>query len=106
VRPLHQGARSLGLVNIPVAVYPATPRSASPIAARVCSAENVEVPWAEIVEGYDKGEFVVLTEEDFRSAGAGTTQTIDIRDFVPAGGRKSTAGRRAPDRVAGRRRAS
>jgi len=52
----------------------------------VCTAENVEVPWPEIVKGYEyeKGEFVVMTEEDFKKADVDASQTIDIHDFVPA----------------------
>jgi DNA end-binding protein Ku len=98
MRSLWKGAITFGLVNIPVALYPATTRSdlsfrqlhakdAAPIAyRRVCTAENVEVPWAEIVKGYEyaKGEFVVMTDEDFKNADADANQTIDIRDFVPA----------------------
>ena len=97
MRSLWKGAITFGLVNIPVALYPATTRSdlsfrqlhakdAAPIAyRRVCTAENVEVPWPEIVKGYEyaKGEYVVMTDEDFKNADADATQTIDIRDFVP-----------------------
>jgi DNA end-binding protein Ku len=98
MRSLWKGAITFGLVNIPVALYPATTRSdlsfrqlhakdAAPIAyRRICSAENVEVPWPEIVKGYEveKGEFVVMTDEDFKNADVDASQTIDIRDFVPA----------------------
>src|SRR5437868_3792834 len=98
MRSLWKGAITFGLVNIPVALYPATTRTdlsfrqlhakdAAPIAyRRVCTAENVEVPWPEIVKGYEyaKGEFVVMTDEDFKNADADANQTIDIRDFVPA----------------------
>ena len=62
-------------------------RDKSPIAyRRVCAEENVEVPWAEIVKGYEyeKGQFVVMTEADFEAADVEATQTIDIRDFVVA----------------------
>ncbi|PYM88684.1 MAG: Ku protein [Candidatus Rokuibacteriota bacterium] len=53
---------------------------------RVCAEENVEVPWAEVVKGYEyeKGQFVVMTEADFEAADVEATQTIDIRDFVVA----------------------
>jgi DNA end-binding protein Ku len=98
MRSVWKGAITFGLVNIPVALYPATSRTdlsfrmlhakdASPIAyRRVCAAENVEVPWPEIVKGYEyeKGEFVVMTEEDFKNADVDASQTIDIHDFVPA----------------------
>ena len=98
MRPIWRGALTFGLVNIPVGLYAATTRSElsfrllhakdqAPIAyRRVCTEENVEVPWAEIVKGYeyDKGHFVVLTEADFEQAAVEATQTIDIRDFVRA----------------------
>jgi DNA end-binding protein Ku len=98
VRPVWKGALTFGLVSIPVGLYPATARGdlsfrllhakdKSPIAyRRVCAEENVEVPWAEIVKGYEyeKGQFVVMTEADFEAADVEATQTIDIRDFVVA----------------------
>ena len=98
MRSLWKGAITFGLVNIPVALYPATTRTdlsfrqlhakdAAPIAyRRICTAENVEVPWPEIAKGYEyaKGEFVVMTEDDFKNADVDGNQTIDIRDFVPA----------------------
>src|SRR5258706_5841506 len=100
MRSLWKGAITFGLVNIPVALYPATTRSdlsfrqlhakdAAPIAyRRICTAENVEVPWPEIVKGYQdaKGEFVVMTDEDFKNADVDANQTIDIRHLVPACG--------------------
>lgn len=98
MRPVWKGALTFGLVNIPVGLYPATTRSdlsfrllhakdQAPIAyRRVCTEEGVEVPWAEIVKGYEheKGQFVVMTEEDFKRAGVEATHTIEIRDFVRA----------------------
>jgi DNA end-binding protein Ku len=95
---MWKGAISFGLVSIPVGLYSATSREdlsfrllhakdGSPIAyRRFCAEENVEVPWSEIVKGYEyeKGQFVVMTEADFQTAGAEATQRIDIRDFVPA----------------------
>jgi DNA end-binding protein Ku len=96
MRPIWKGALTFGLVNIPVGLYSATTRSGisfrllhakdqAPIAyRRVCTEENVEVPWPEIVKGYEygKGQFVVMTEADFEQADVEATQTIDIRDFV------------------------
>jgi DNA end-binding protein Ku len=98
-RPIWKGAVSFGLVSVPVSLYSATERAEqihfrllhakdeSPIDyKRVCEAEGVQVPWSEIVKGYehDKGEFVVLTDNDFARARAEATQTFAIRDFVPA----------------------
>jgi DNA end-binding protein Ku len=44
------------------------------------------VEWANIVKGYEyeKDQFVVLSDEDFRRANVKATQTIDIQTFVPA----------------------
>jgi DNA end-binding protein Ku len=52
----------------------------------VCSAEGAEVPWGEIVKGYeyDKDQFVLITDEDFAKARVEATQAIDVRDFVLA----------------------
>ncbi len=98
-RAIWKGAISFGLVTIPVGLYSAIERSerihfrllhdkdASPIDyKRVCEAEGVEVPWSHIVRGYEhtKGEFVVLTDEELAAARAEATQTLVIRDFVPA----------------------
>ena len=96
MRPIWKGALTFGLVTIPVGLYSATARGdisfrllhakdKSPIAyRRVCAEENVEVPWSEIVKGYEyeKGQFVVMSETDFEQADVEATQTIDIRDFV------------------------
>jgi len=97
-RSIWKGAVSFGLVTVPVALYPATERreelrfrllhakDSSPVEyRRVCKEEGVEVPWDEIVKGYEyeKGSFVIMTDEDFAKARTPATQTIDVRDFVP-----------------------
>jgi DNA end-binding protein Ku len=53
---------------------------------RVNEKTGKEVPWDEIVKGYEyaKDEYVPLTESDFKAANIEATQTIDITDFVPA----------------------
>jgi DNA end-binding protein Ku len=53
---------------------------------RFCKEEGVEVPWGDVVKGYEyqKGEYVVVTEEDFQKARVPATQTFDIRAFVAA----------------------
>jgi DNA end-binding protein Ku len=98
-RAIWKGAISFGLVTVPVGLFSATERrerihfrllhgkDQSPIDyKRVCEAEGVEVPWSEIVKGYEyeKGQYVVMTEKDFARARAEATQTFAIRDFVPA----------------------
>jgi DNA end-binding protein Ku len=99
MRSIWSGAISFGLINIPVKLYTAVRdtrpdfdllhrRDLSPIRyARVCAAEGEEVPYEEIVKGYEfrKGDYVVLEDEDLQRANVRKTQTIDISDFVDAG---------------------
>jgi DNA end-binding protein Ku len=51
---------------------------------RVCAHEGKPVAWEELVKGYEyeRGRFVVLTKEDFRTAALEKTRTVDIRSFV------------------------
>ena len=96
MRPLWKGAISFGLVTIPVSLYPATRTEElkfrmlrksdhSPINyKRVAEADGREVPWKEIVKGYEyeKGKYVILKEEDFTRVDVEATQTVDIINFV------------------------
>ena len=51
---------------------------------RVAEVDGKEVPWGEIVKGYEyeKDKFVVLKDEDFKRVDLEATDTIDIVDFV------------------------
>ncbi|HMD02063.1 MAG TPA: Ku protein, partial [Candidatus Baltobacteraceae bacterium] len=51
---------------------------------RVCSLDGEEVPYEEIVRGYEyeKGEYVILTDEDFARVNPEATQSVDIVQFV------------------------
>lgn len=51
---------------------------------RVCSVDEVEVPYDEIVRGYEyeKGQYVILTDEDFKRVNVEATQSVDIVQFV------------------------
>jgi DNA end-binding protein Ku len=96
MRAIWKGAISFGLVNIPIALYAATrteplkfrllrESDLSPVNyKRVAEADGKEVPWEKIVKGYEyeKGEFVVLKEEDFKRVDIEATQTVDITRFV------------------------
>ncbi len=96
MRSLWKGSISFGLVNIPVSLYPATRREElsfrllrssdlSPVNyKRVAQVDGKEVPWEQIVKGYEyeKGKFVVLKDEDFKRVDIEATQTVDILDFV------------------------
>src|SRR5438270_7522370 len=95
-RAIWKGSISFGLVNIPIALYPATRREElkfrllrktdlSPVNyKRVAEKEGKEVAWDEIVKGYEyeKGKYVILKEEDFARVDLEATQTVDIQDFV------------------------
>ncbi|PYJ30957.1 MAG: Ku protein [Verrucomicrobia bacterium] len=95
-RAIWKGSISFGLVNIPIALYPATRREElkfrllrksdlSPVNyKRVAEKDGEEVPWDEIVKGYEyeKGKYVVLKDEDFQRVDLEATQTVDIQDFV------------------------
>jgi len=97
-RALWKGAITFGLVNIPVELYPAEDRKSfkfsmldkrdlSPVGyKRYSKKTGKEVEWADIVKGYEyeKDQYVVLSDEDFRRANVKATQTIDIRTFVAA----------------------
>lgn len=93
---IWKGAISFGLVTIPVELRSAvrTDRLSfrmlhaednAPVKyERVCSADGEPVPWNEIVKGYEyeKGKFVILSDEDFEAAAIEASRTIDILDFV------------------------
>ena len=98
-RSIWTGAISFGLVSIPVRLVSAVGREGelgfrllhakdrSRIDyKRFCQEEGVEVPWSEIVKGYEyeRGQHVVVTNDDFERAKVAATQRLDIRDFVPA----------------------
>ena len=96
MRSLWSGSISFGLINIPVSIYSATKDRAldfdmlrkddlCPISfARVCRTTGEEVPYSEIVKGYEyrEGDYVVLDKEDFKRAAPEKSSTIDIEEFV------------------------
>ena len=96
MRAIWKGSISFGLVNIPIGLYPATRKEDisfrqlraedfSPIRyKRVAEEDGEEVPWEKIVKGYEyeKGQFVLVTDEDFEKAMPEATQSIDIVEFV------------------------
>ena len=96
-RGLWKGAISFGLVNVPVELYSAQQRSSeldltlldrrdlAPVGyRRVNKANGREVPWEDVVRGYEHedGRYVVLSEEDFRRANPELAKTVEILAFV------------------------
>ena len=99
MRAIWKGSISFGLVYIPIAVYPATKEEKvsfrqlrktdlSPIKyKKVAEADSKEVSADQIVKGfeYERGQYVVLKEEDFAKVKIESTHSIDITDFVDLG---------------------
>ncbi len=95
-RPIWTGSISFGLVNVPIKLVSATaPKdvrfhqlhssdNARIQQKRVCSADGEEVPFEEIVKGYEisPGRYVVIDPEELRAADPEATHTIDIEEFV------------------------
>jgi DNA end-binding protein Ku len=96
-RATWKGFLKISLVNIPIKVFPAT-ESAGSVSfnqlhgecqtriqqKRWCPHCNREVPHSEIVKGYEfeKGRYVVLSEEDFDKVRPESTRVIDLVQFA------------------------
>ena len=96
-RATWKGFLKISLVNIPIKVFPAT-ESSGTISfnqlhgecqtriqqKRWCPHCNREVPNSEIVKGYefDKGRYVVLSEDDFDKVRPESTRVIDLVQFA------------------------
>jgi len=95
-RGLWNGAISFSLIHIPVSLHTAAraheldlnlldKRDFAPVGyQRFNKATGKVVEWNDVVKGYEyeKGEYVVLTDEDFRRANVEASRTIDIQTFV------------------------
>jgi len=96
-RGLWKGAISFGLVNVPVELFSAEKRTSeldltmldkrdfAPVGyKRYNKASGEDVPWGEIVKGYEyeDGKYVVLSDEDFRRANVEASRTVEILAFV------------------------
>lgn len=98
-RPIWKGHITFGLVNIPVTLYSAEKRNelqfrlldsrnkARVHYERINEETGEEVPWSEVVKAYeyDKENYVLLEEEDFKRAAPEATQSVEIQDFVDRG---------------------
>jgi DNA end-binding protein Ku len=96
MRAIWKGSITFGLVSLPVALQNASrteelkfrllrKSDLSPVNyKRVAAVDGKEVPWDDIVKGYEyeKDKFVVLKDDDFKRVDLEATDTIDIVDFV------------------------
>jgi DNA end-binding protein Ku len=97
-RALWRGAISFGLVYVPVELHTASRENTLPLHmldsrdfapvgySRVNKKTGKEVDWSHIVKGYEykKGDFVALTEADFKRANVKASETISIDTFCAA----------------------
>lgn len=98
-RPTWKGFLKISLVNIPIRVFPATDTAATISfnqlhgecqtriqQKRWCPKCEREVPLAEIVKGYEfeKGRYVVVTEDDMSKVRPESTRVIDLVQFTDA----------------------
>jgi DNA end-binding protein Ku len=99
---IWKGAISFGLVHIPVSLKPGAHehrlsfdmvdrRDMAPIGyTRVNKSTGKPVEWKDIAKGFrieqgsEKGEYVLMSDEDFRRANPEATQTVEILAFVDA----------------------
>jgi DNA end-binding protein Ku len=95
-RPIWSGSISFGLVNVPVKLFSAVSQQdvrfhqlhqtdgARIKQKRVCSLDGAEVPYEEIVKGYEIGpdRYVTIDPEELAALDPKSTQTIDIEEFV------------------------
>ncbi|HEX8771229.1 MAG TPA: Ku protein [Acidimicrobiales bacterium] len=95
-RPIWSGAISFGLVNVPVKLFSAvSPKDVRfhelhrkygvrLTRKRICPADDAEVPYDEVVKGYElsPGRYVVLEREELEALAPRATRSIDIEDFV------------------------
>jgi DNA end-binding protein Ku len=98
MRALWNGTLTFGLINIPVRLYSASFTRAlnfhlidkhgnCPISyMKVCRSNHKEVPYQDIVKGYEyqKGDYVVLDERDFAKAAPKKTGWIEVLQFSNA----------------------
>jgi len=96
MRALWKGSISFGLVHIPVKMYTAThehdlkfvmlhKKDLSQVRyARICKVEEKEIPWDQIVKGYEysPGEYVVLSDEDLKKFNQNKSKSIEILHFI------------------------
>src|SRR3954469_3601201 len=95
-RAIWSGAISFGLVNVPVKLFAAvSPKDihfhqlhdADGVRIqqkRVCPADGQEVPYENIVKGYEiaPDKYVVITPDELEALDPKKTRSIDIEDFV------------------------
>lgn len=97
-RVVWKGAISFGLVHVPIVLHPGAKRAdldfdwidrrdMAPVGyRRINKRTGKPIDSEDIVKGYqyEKGEYVLMNDEDFRQANPVATQTVEIACFVKA----------------------
>jgi DNA end-binding protein Ku len=97
-KSIWNGTVTFGMVNVPIKLYSATESKtvhfhevhakdgARIEHKRVCPKEDREVPYKEIVKGYEvsEGRYVVLDKDEVKAAAGDRGKVIDLSDFVDA----------------------
>jgi DNA end-binding protein Ku len=95
-RSIWNGTVTFGLVNVPVKLYSATESKTVRFQEvhekdgariehrRFCSKEDREVPYEEVVKGFEvaRGEYVVLDKEEIAAAAGERSHVLDVEAFV------------------------
>ncbi len=96
-RSIWNGTISFGLAHVPVKLYSATESKTVSFHEvhvsdgerlehrRICSKEGKQVPFKQIVKGYEVSpdEYVVLEKDEVKAAAGARGKVIEIEDFVP-----------------------
>ena len=96
MRPIWKGHITFGLVNVPVTLYSAEQRADLQLHMvdsrnfarirydRVNADTGEEVPWDQIVRGYEyaDGSYVLLSDEELKRAAPEATKAVEIEAFV------------------------
>lgn len=97
-RSIWNGTITFGMVNIPIKLYTATESKTVHFREvhlkdggkiehrRICPKENREVPYSEIVKGYEvsEGKYVVLDKDEIKAAAGDRGKVVHLQEFVDA----------------------
>jgi len=98
-KSVWNGTVTFGMVNVPIKLYSGTESKAIHFQEvhakdgariehrRVCPKEDREVPYKQIVKGYEveDGQYVVLGNDEIKAAAGNRRKVIELSDFIDAG---------------------
>jgi DNA end-binding protein Ku len=98
-RPVWKGQLRLSLVSIPVELFAATRPNARPVFHQIHEPSGKRIHYEKVVEGvgpvdrdeimkgfeYDKGDYVLLSDEEIDAVRLDTRKTLELTQFVKAG---------------------